>query len=128
VLDACRTYAAHTNRQITFEYVLLAGVNDSVEHARELVSLLATLRQLSHVNLIPVNATAATFQPPSGDTIRAFRQELTAGGVSNSVRAERGDDIAAACGQLHTRITRRPRPTAPASPSAAQRPYPSGLG
>jgi 23S rRNA (adenine2503-C2)-methyltransferase len=115
VLDACRTYAAHTNRQITFEYVLLAGVNDSVEHARELASLLAPLRQLSHVNLIPVNATAATFRPPSGDTIRAFRQELTAGGVSNSVRAERGDDIAAACGQLHTRITRRPQPTAPAS-------------
>jgi 23S rRNA (adenine2503-C2)-methyltransferase len=106
VLTACQVYAARTNRQVTFEYVLLAGENDAPEHARELVRLLAPLRQLCHVNLIPVNATAAAYRPPSGETIRAFRTELWAGGVSNSVRAERGDDIAAACGQLRTRETR----------------------
>lgn len=106
VLAACQTYAARTNRQVTFEYVLLAGVNDAPEHARELARLLATLRQLAHVNLIPVNATAADYRPPSGEAIRAFREALREGGVSNSVRAERGDDIAAACGQLRTRETR----------------------
>ena len=106
VLNACRTYVARTNRQVTFEYVLLAGVNDSPRHARELSELLAPLQQLGHVNLIPVNRTAADYEPPTGAAIRAFRDELRRGGVSNSVRAERGDDIAAACGQLHTRETR----------------------
>ncbi|HLJ80754.1 MAG TPA: 23S rRNA (adenine(2503)-C(2))-methyltransferase RlmN [Ktedonobacterales bacterium] len=107
VLDACKAYAARTNRQVTFEYVLLAGVNDAPEHARELAALLAPLRQLCHVNLIPVNATAAEYKAPSGEAVRAFRETLRTGGVSNSVRAERGDDIAAACGQLRTRETRR---------------------
>jgi 23S rRNA (adenine2503-C2)-methyltransferase len=103
VLTACQTYAARTHRQVTFEYVLLAGVNDAPEHARELGRLLAPLRQLCHVNLIPVNATAAAYRPPSDETIRRFREQLWHEGVRNSVRAERGDDIAAACGQLRTR-------------------------
>jgi 23S rRNA (adenine2503-C2)-methyltransferase len=107
VMDAVRQYAARTNRQVTFEYVLLAGVNDQPEHARELARLLAPLKQLCHVNLIPVNKTAAAFRVPSGEAIRTFRELLRAGGVSNSVRAERGDDIAAACGQLSTREQRR---------------------
>ena len=106
VLAACATYAARTNRQVTFEYVLLAGENDQPEHARELAALLAPLRQLRHVNLIPVNRTVAGFRPPSDDAIRIFRVILSAGGVSNTVRAERGDDIAAACGQLATRDAR----------------------
>ncbi len=103
VLKAVQTYIARTGRQVTFEYVLLAGENDSVGHARELARLLAPLAQFGHVNLIPVNVTAAGYKPPSGATIRAFRETLRAGGVSSSVRAERGDDIAAACGQLRTR-------------------------
>ena len=107
VLEACLEYAARTHRQVTFEYVLLAGMNDQPEHARELAALLSPLRQLCHVNLIPVNATQAAFTPPSGEAIRAFRDQLRIGGISNSVRAERGDDIAAACGQLHTRVTRQ---------------------
>ncbi|HEU5344360.1 MAG TPA: 23S rRNA (adenine(2503)-C(2))-methyltransferase RlmN [Ktedonobacterales bacterium] len=106
VLDAVRTYVEHTGRQVTFEYVLLSGVNDADEHARELGRLLAPLRQLGHVNLIPVNQTAAGYQPPSGERIRAFRELLRIEGVTSSVRAERGDDIAAACGQLRTRETR----------------------
>jgi 23S rRNA (adenine2503-C2)-methyltransferase len=106
VLAACKVYAARTNRQVTFEYVLLAGVNDAPEHARQLAALLAPLRQLCHVNLIPVNATAAAYRPPTDEAIRAFRAALWQGGVNNSVRAERGDDIAAACGQLHTRESR----------------------
>ncbi len=107
VLDACRQYVARTNRQVTFEYVLLAGVNDAPEHARELATLLSPLRHLCHVNLIPVNKTAASYAVPSGEAIRAFRETLRAGGVSNSVRAERGDDIAAACGQLSTHERRK---------------------
>jgi 23S rRNA (adenine2503-C2)-methyltransferase len=103
VLSAVQTYIARTGRQVTFEYVLLAGENDSTEHAKELAHLLAPLAQFGHVNLIPVNATAAGYKPPSGAAIRAFRETLRAGGVSSSVRAERGDDIAAACGQLRTR-------------------------
>jgi 23S rRNA (adenine2503-C2)-methyltransferase len=107
VMDAVRQYLARTNRQVTFEYVLLAGVNDQPEHARELAALLSPLRQLCHVNLIPVNKTAAAYRVPPGEAIRAFRELLRAGGVSNSVRAERGDDIAAACGQLSTREQRK---------------------
>ncbi|HEV8193778.1 MAG TPA: 23S rRNA (adenine(2503)-C(2))-methyltransferase RlmN [Ktedonobacterales bacterium] len=107
VMDAARQYAARTNRQVTFEYVLLAGVNDLPEHTRELAQLLAPLKQLCHVNLIPVNKTAAAYRVPSGEAIRTFREILRAGGVSNSVRAERGDDIAAACGQLSTREMKR---------------------
>lgn len=110
LIAACKDYIAATNRQVTFEYVLLAGVNDAPEHAHQLAELLAPLKQLAHVNCIPVNATAADYQPPSGETIRAFRDILFEHGVSNSVRAERGDDIAAACGQLRTRFERERLP------------------
>jgi 23S rRNA (adenine2503-C2)-methyltransferase len=74
--------------------------------------LLAPLKQFAHVNCIPVNATAAAYQPPGPDAIRAFRNMLFEHGVSNSVRAERGDDIAAACGQLRTNFERRRKPVA----------------
>ncbi len=106
LLGACREYTRRTGRQVTFEYVLLAGVNDQVAHATELGQQLAPFGPLAHVNLIPVNVTAAGYRPPSGETIRAFRDTLRRAGVSNSVRAERGDDIAAACGQLRTRENR----------------------
>jgi len=106
LLAACQTYAQRTGRQVTFEYVLLAGVNDAPEHAQELAQRLRPLRQLAHVNLIPVNTTAAGYTPPAPEVIRAFRDILSRAGVSNSVRAERGDDIDAACGQLYTREQR----------------------
>lgn len=106
LLDACKDYIAATRRQVTFEYVLLAGVNDTPEYAHKLGELLAPLEQFAHVNCIPVNATSADYRPPSGEAIRAFRHILYEHGVSNSVRAERGDDIAAACGQLRTRFER----------------------
>jgi 23S rRNA (adenine2503-C2)-methyltransferase len=59
------------------------------------------------VNCIPVNATSADYRPPGPDAIRTFRNILFKHGVSNSVRAERGDDIAAACGQLRTRFEKK---------------------
>ncbi|HEY7124396.1 MAG TPA: 23S rRNA (adenine(2503)-C(2))-methyltransferase RlmN [Ktedonobacterales bacterium] len=113
LLEACRTYVQRTNRQVTFEYVLLAGVNDAPEHARELGAKLVSFKQLAHVNLIPVNATSAAYRPPGSEAIKAFREELRRAGVSNSVRAERGDDIAAACGQLKTKERARAKELAP---------------
>jgi 23S rRNA (adenine2503-C2)-methyltransferase len=104
LLAACKDYIAVTGRQVTFEYVLLSGVNDTAEYAHRLGELLAPLKQFAHVNCIPVNATSADYRPPGGEAIRAFRTILYEHGVSNSVRAERGDDIAAACGQLRTRF------------------------
>lgn len=107
LLAACKDYIAATHRQVTFEYVLLAGVNDTPEYAHLLGELLAPLQQFAHVNCIPVNATSASYRPSGPDAIRTFRSILHEHGVSNSVRAERGDDIAAACGQLRTRFEKR---------------------
>ena len=104
LIAACKDYIAASGRQVTFEYVLLAGVNDTEDHAHQLGTLLAPLKQFAHVNCIPVNATSADFKSPSGEAISAFRKVLFEHSVSNSVRAERGDDIAAACGQLRTRF------------------------
>ena len=104
LLSACKDYIAATGRQVTFEYVLIAGVNDTPTHAHQLGRLLASLKQFAHVNCIPVNATDASYRPSGPDAIRTFREILREHGVSNSVRAERGDDIAAACGQLRTRF------------------------
>jgi len=104
---ACKDYIAETGRQVTFEYVLLSGVNDTPDHARQLAELLMPLKQFAHVNCIPVNATAASYRTPGPDAIRDFRNVLFEYGVSNSVRAERGDDIAAACGQLRTKFQQK---------------------
>ncbi|BCL82818.1 putative dual-specificity RNA methyltransferase RlmN [Ktedonobacteria bacterium brp13] len=107
LIEACHEYIKATGRQVTFEYVLLAGVNDTPEHATQLANLLAPFKQLAHVNCIPVNVTTAAYSTPGPDAIRTFRQILTEHSVSNTVRAERGDDIAAACGQLRTRFENR---------------------
>ena len=106
LLAAVQDYIAATGRQVTFEYVLLAGVNDTPEYAHKLGELLAPLKQFAHVNCIPVNVTTASYKTPGPEAIRAFRNILFQHSVSNSVRAERGDDIAAACGQLRTRFER----------------------
>ena len=113
LLAACQDYITATRRQVTFEYVLLAGVNDTPAYAHKLGELLAPLKQFAHVNCIPVNATSADYRPPNGEAIRAFRDILLQHGVSNTVRAERGDDIAAACGQLRTRFVERDRRQTP---------------
>lgn len=113
LLDACKRYIDKTGRQLTFEYILLAGINDQREHAIELGQRLAPFGRLAHVNLIPVNATTAEYRTPSGESIKAFREYLRLAGVSNSVRAVRGPDIAAACGQLKTREQRLPKTVLP---------------
>ena len=112
LLDACRRYP--TRRRITFEYVMLQGVNDSDADARELVRLLADLP--AKVNLIPFNAwPGAPYACSSANRIRAFAAIVEAAGYASPVRTPRGRDILAACGQLKTASERlrRPRPAAP---------------
>ena len=97
LLEACRNYPA--GRRITFEYVLLHGVNDRPEDARRLVRLLADLP--AKVNLIPFNPwPGSEYRPSSAERVRRFRRLLEAGGLEAPVREPRGRDILAACGQL----------------------------
>jgi len=100
LLEACRTYPGSSNaRRITFEYVMLRGVNDTPAEARELVRLLAGIP--AKVNLIPFNTwPGAPFECSSDAAIAAFADIVNAAGYSSPVRAPRGRDILAACGQL----------------------------
>jgi 23S rRNA (adenine2503-C2)-methyltransferase len=103
LLAACDRYIAKTNRRITFEYSLIAGVNDGEEHARQLADLLA--RRLCHVNLIPINAVVERgYRQPSADTVKKFLEILRRRGIETTVRKEMGGDIDAACGQLRRRM------------------------
>ncbi|MEY4549366.1 MAG: hypothetical protein RL685_5561 [Pseudomonadota bacterium] len=99
LIEALRRYPLPKRRRITIEYTLIAGVNDQVAHARQLVQ---TLRGLPvKVNLIPMNPIQASpLRAPSASAVEAFRRELAHLRVSCSVRATRGDDVDAACGQL----------------------------
>jgi 23S rRNA (adenine2503-C2)-methyltransferase len=120
LLDAVRDYVAATRRRVSFEYALMAGVNDDLEQARRLGRLLAPLRvprsggHAVHVNLIPYNPTPGTgFSPPSKAAVRRFRDTVAASGVPVSVRANRGVGIDAACGQLRTTAGRPGRKVLP---------------
>src|SRR4051794_5473637 len=97
VLGECRRYFDLRGRKVFIEYVMLEGVNDSVEHARQLVGLLD--RHVFKVNLIPYNPTGM-FDGSSRDKIAAFKAVLDAARLPSTVRLTRGRDIAAACGQL----------------------------
>src|SRR5690349_13901771 len=109
LLDACRRFPVKRRERITFEYVMLAGVNDTDEDARRLVRLLNGIR--AKVNLLPLNeAPAIPYQRPSDARVNRFAQILAERGVVVSVRKSRGRDIRAACGQL---ITASARTTAP---------------
>lgn len=99
IIDACRRFPLSKRSRITFEYVLLAGVNDSLADARRLVKLLDGIR--AKVNLIPLNAAAGIpFDRPADTAVDAFARVLAAKGMTVSVRRSRGRDIRAACGQL----------------------------
>ncbi|TVQ47517.1 MAG: 23S rRNA (adenine(2503)-C(2))-methyltransferase RlmN [Gammaproteobacteria bacterium] len=109
LLDACWRYAERqSSRQITFEYVMLDGVNDSLAHADMLVGLLRG--RPAKVNLIPFNPFPETrFQRSPARVIDAFRDRLNQRGVRTTTRRTRGDDIDAACGQLAGRVADRTR-------------------
>jgi 23S rRNA (adenine2503-C2)-methyltransferase len=98
VLAECHRYFALRRRKVFVEYVLLAGVNDSPERAKELASLLDP--KVFKVNLIPYNPTDAAFDGSSREAVAAFKEALEARGVRTTIRLTRGRDIAAACGQL----------------------------
>ena len=98
LLEACRRFPLRPWERITFEYVLLAGVNDSAEDARRVVRLLSGLR--AKVNLIPWNPGELPFQAPAADAVEEFRRILAEKQVPVFVRYSRGQDIFAACGQL----------------------------
>jgi len=99
IIDACRRFPLKRRHRITFEYVLLAGVNDSPADATSLARLLSGVK--SKVNLIPLNAAAGIpFERPSDDAIDRFARILADHGLTVSVRKSRGRDIRAACGQL----------------------------
>ena len=99
LLDACRRFPLKRRNRITFEYVLLEGVNDSPEDARRLARLLADIK--AKVNLLPLNAAAGIpYERPSDERVNAFAQILADHHITVSVRKSRGRDIRAACGQL----------------------------
>ncbi len=99
ILDAADAYFQATGRRLTFEYVLLGGVNDRAEHARRLAALLAGRTAL--VNLIPYNPVAGLpYEPPAPEAVDRFVEILERGGLQIKVRRRKGDQIDAACGQL----------------------------
>lgn len=109
LLDACRRYVeVNPHGEITFEYVMLKGVNDSLADAREMIRLLAGLP--AKVNLIPFNPfDDAGYERSSTTAIDAFRERLVRSGIVTITRKTRGDDIDAACGQLTGQVQARAR-------------------
>jgi 23S rRNA (adenine2503-C2)-methyltransferase len=109
LLDACRRFPIKRRERITFEYVMLKHVNDSVEDARRLAKLLAGIR--AKVNLLPLNEAAGIpFERPSDVDVNRFAKALADRGITVSVRKSRGRDIRAACGQLITESARAASP------------------
>ena len=107
LLDALRAYPLEQRRRITFEYVLLADVNDSLEHAGQLARLLRGIK--CKVNIIPWNPhPEAPYQRPAPQVIDAFQNECKRRGLPTYLRTPRGDDIDAACGQLANRSGGQP--------------------
>lgn len=99
VIDACKYYFEKTGRRITFEYSLVAGVNDTKEDANELVDLIKGMN--CHVNLIPVNPIKERdYKQSNKEQIQQFKARIEKSGISATVRREMGRDIDGACGQL----------------------------
>jgi len=118
LLDACRSYPGSSNaRRITFEYVMLKGVNDSPAEAKELVRLLRGIP--AKVNLIPFNPwPGAPYECSTATAIAAFSDIVFAAGYSAPIRTPRGRDILAACGQLKSQSVRLRRTVSAPLPAA----------
>ena len=111
LLAACAAYPGASNsRRITFEYVMLDGINDSDDDARELVRLLKHYKLPAKVNLIPFNPwPGAPYECSKPERVRRFAEIVFAGGISAPIRTPRGRDIDAACGQLKTAAAKKSR-------------------
>lgn len=105
VLKACQEYqGSDGSRYITFEYLMLNNVNDSLECARELIALMKKYQLRASFNLIPFNPwPGCIFEPSSNNRVHAFARELEKAGFAAPVRVARGQDILAACGQLKSK-------------------------
>ena len=102
IIEAVKEYESISKRRVTYEYLLLEGINDSKENAEELIQLIKGT--MGYVNLIPYNETSlCSYRRSSGNRIHAFLDYLTKGGVNATIRKEFGSDIDAACGQLKAR-------------------------
>lgn len=103
LIDACRRFPLPQRRMITFEYLLISGVNDFPEQARALAKLLRDVR--AKINLIPFNAyPGSEFKPPPPERVLAFQQILIKNHYTTMIRQSKGADISAACGQLHAHV------------------------
>ena len=122
LLDACRRYPSASNaRRITFEYVMLKGINDSRADAKALVRLIAGIP--AKINLIPFNAwPGAPYECSEPDVIAEFARIVNKAGYSSPVRTPRGRDILAACGQLRSESVRLPRAARLSKPGPAAAP------
>ena len=109
LIPACRDFVAHDRRRkVTWEYVMLDGINDSITHAKALIRLLQGVP--SKVNLIPFNPfPGSDFRTSPAERVEEFRQRLKRAGIMSMTRKTRGDDIDAACGQLVGRVEDRSR-------------------
>ena len=102
LIKACSEYAEHTKRRITFEYLMLKDVNDSIQHAYALVKLIRGV--MCHVNLIPYNEVdGKQYRKSDKESIAAFRHVLESSGIEVTQRMERGGSVSGACGQLRRR-------------------------
>ena len=102
VIEACRYYFEQTGRRVTFEYSLVAGVNDTKEDAMELSALVRGLN--CHINLIPVNPISERdYRQPDNHAVLEFKNKLEKNGINVTIRREMGRDIDGACGQLRKR-------------------------
>lgn len=103
LMPAIKEYEEIAGRRVTYEYLLLEGINDTKEHAEELIKLIKGT--FGYVNLIPYNETNKNdYKRSSGNRVHAFLDYLTKGGVTATIRKEFGSDIDAACGQLKAKI------------------------
>ncbi|MCI5940207.1 MAG: 23S rRNA (adenine(2503)-C(2))-methyltransferase RlmN [Candidatus Enteromonas sp.] len=106
LLDAVSYYLQKAGRRVTFEYILLAGVNDSLSCADELADLIHDHHIFAYVNLIPYNPVKEKpYKRSSKEHIHAFADRLLKRGINATVRKEFGNDIDAACGQLRAKVT-----------------------
>ena len=120
LLEALRAFDAAGGKRITFEYVMIDGVNDSVELADTLAALVGEFT--SFVNLIPFNPIPGTeWKPSRPERLAAFSQRLELLGITSFVREPRGRDIAAACGQLRAEVTEGRAPVKLTSSATATR-------
>ena len=98
LMDSIKYYYSKTNRRITFEYILLKDINDSVEDAKKLIKLIKGIN--CYVNLIPMNSTVNNFTRSTEEKMNTFYQTLIKNNINVTLRKEQGHDIDAACGQL----------------------------